>query len=131
MIVVDTNVMVHLLLGGEHGEDAALLFEQDPEWAAPVILMSELRNVLLGYVRRGDLTPDQAKAMLDDAAEVLRGRTATVPSAQVLDVALECDLSAYDAEFVALARTLGVPLVTLDGRILREAWDVAVSLRDD
>ena len=122
--------MVHLLLGGEHGEDAALLFERDPEWAAPVILTSELRNVLLGYVRRGDLTADQANAMCDDGAEVLRGRTATVASGQVLDVALECELSAYDAEFVALARTLGVPLVTLDGASLREAEDVAVSLRN-
>ncbi len=131
MIVVDTNVMVYLLLGGEHGEDAALLFERDPEWAAPVILTSELRNVLLGYVRRGDLTADQANAMCDDASEVLRGRTATVASGQVLDVALECGLSAYNAEFVALARTLGVPLVTLDGAMLRDAGDVAVSLRND
>ena len=133
MIVVDTNVMVHLLLGGEHGENAALLFERDPEWAAPVILTSELRNLLLGYVRRGDLTADQANKMCDDAAEVLRGRTATVATGHVLvqDVALECDLSTYDAEFVALARTLGVPLVTLDREILRKATDVAVSARDD
>ena len=131
MIVVDTNVMVHLLLGGEHGENAALLFERDPEWAAPVILTSELRNVLLGHVHRGDLTADQANAMYDDAAEVVRGRTATVDSGQVMDVALECGLSAYDAEFVALARTLGVPLLTLDGGILREAEDVAVPLPND
>ena len=58
MIVVDTNVMVSLMLGGEHGEAAARLFERDPEWAAPVILASELRNMLLGYVRRGVLIPD-------------------------------------------------------------------------
>ena len=131
MIVVDTNVMVHLLLGGEHGERAEQLFERDPEWAAPVILTSELRNVLIGYVRRGDLTPDQANKMCDDAAEVLRGRTATVPSGHVLDIALECDLSAYDAEFVALARTLGAPLVTLDRKILRQARDVAVPIGDN
>ena len=123
--------MVHLLLGGEHGENAEQLFERDPEWAAPVILTSELRNVLLGYVRRGDLTADQANKMCDDAAEALRGRTATVPSSHVLDIALECDLSAYHAEFVALARTLGVPLFTLDRRVLREASDVAVPLRND
>ena len=128
MIVVDTNVMVHLLLGGEHGESAERLFERDPEWAAPVILTSELRNMLLGYVRRDDLTPDQANKMCDDAAEVLRGRTATVPSGHVLDIALEYDLSAYDAEFVALARTLGVPLFTLDRRILQNAGDVAMPL---
>ena len=49
MIVVDTNVMVRLLVGGEGGADAALLADTDPEWVAPIILISELRNVLLGY----------------------------------------------------------------------------------
>ena len=62
MIVVDTNVMTHLLVGGEDGADAALLFERDPEWAAPVILMSELRNVLLGLVRRGTLASDPGQS---------------------------------------------------------------------
>ena len=128
MIVVDTNVMVSLLLGGQHGEEAARLFERDPEWAAPVILVSELRNVLLGYVRRGTLTADQAREMSEDAATVLGGRTATVPDGETLNTALECDLSAYDAEFVVMARTLGVPLVTLTGRILSGAGDVAVGL---
>ena len=128
MIVVDTDVMVSLLLGGEHGEEAARLFERDPEWAAPVILTSELRNVLLGYVRRGVLTADEARGMSEDAAAVLGGRTATVSDGETLDTALECDLSAYDAEFVVLARTLGVRLVTLDGGILSGAGDVAVGL---
>ncbi len=129
MIVVDTNVMARLLVGGVGGADAALLFEQDPEWAAPVILMSELRNVLVGLVRRGTLASDQAKAMSDDAAVILGDRVATVASAQALDIALECGLTAYDAESVALARTLGVPLATSDNAILQGAGDVAVSLQ--
>ena len=128
MIVIDTNVMTHLLMGGDRSADAARLFERDPEWAAPAILMSELRNVLLGYVRRGILSPAQASAMSDDAATNLGDRIRTVTSGQVIDVALECGLTAYDAEFVVLARNLGVPLVTLDGAILRGASDVAVPL---
>ena len=32
---------------------------------------------------------------------------------------MECGLTAYDAEFVALARALGVTLVTMDAAILR------------
>ena len=130
MIVVDTNVMVDRLVGGENGADAALLFESDPEWAAPTLLVSELRNVLLGYVRRGDLRADQAKAMYEDAAEILGGRITRVGGAQVIDIALECDLTAYDAEFVALARELGVALATSDKAILKGATDVAVSVRN-
>jgi predicted nucleic acid-binding protein len=130
LIVVDTNVMVDRLVGGENGADAALLFESDPEWAAPTLLVSELRNVLLGYVRRGDLRADQAKAMYDDAAEILGGRITSVEGSQVIDIALECDLTAYDAEFVALARELGVALATSDKAILKGAADVAVSVRN-
>ena len=127
MIVVDTNVMFHLLAGGRDGADAARVLERDGEWAAPSILMSELRNVLLGFTRRGALTPEQAKAMVNDASLVLGDRIAEAASALVLDIALECGLTAYDAEFVALARTLNVPLATSDGAILRGAPDVAVS----
>ena len=125
MIVVDTNVMVRLVVGGADGADAARLFERETEWAAPRILMSELHNVLVGFVRRGAVTPEQAKAMSDDAAVVLADRIASVSGQQVIDVALECGLTAYDAEFVALARALGVPLATQDKAVLRGAADVA------
>ena len=126
MIVVDTNVVVRLVVGGRDGADAARLFRQDPEWAAPAILMSGVRRVLLGLVREGSLTVDQAKAMCDDAALALGGRIVTVPSARVIDAALECGLSAEQAEFVEAARELGAPLATGDRAILGAARDVAV-----
>ena len=129
MIVVDTNVMARLVVGGADGIEAAKLFERETAWAAPRILMSELHNVLIGFVRRGAVTSEQAKAMSDDAAVVLGDRIASVSGNQVIDVALECGLTAYDAEFVVLARALGVPLATLDKAILHGAADVAVSLR--
>ena len=125
MIVVDTNVVTRLVVGGADGADSAALLEHDAEWAAPVILVSELRNVLLGLVRRGELTPGQAKAMCDDASLVLGGRVVSVSGPRVMDTALECGLTAYDAEFVVLARTLGAPLATLDRAILAGAPDVA------
>ncbi len=68
--------------------------------------------------------------MTDDAAAVLGDRVATVPSGHVFDVALECGLTAYDAEFVALARTIGVPVATSDSAVLQGAADMAVTLRD-
>ena len=105
------------------------LFLTDPEWAAPVILMSELTNVLLGFVRRGSMTLDQAKAMCDDAATVLGPRVVSVSTDRVMDVALECGLTGYDAEFVVVARELGVRLATGDRAILRGAGDVAMGSR--
>ena len=126
MIVVDTSVMVRLVVGGRGGADSARLFLQDPEWAGPASLMGGVRDVLLGLVRGRSLTVDQAKAMCDDAALALGGRIVTVPSARVIDAALECGLSAEQAEFVVVARELGVPLATGDRAVLSAARDVAV-----
>ena len=125
MIVIDTNVMVHLVIGGQEGADPALLLERDDQWVAPGIIVSELRNVLIGFVRRRAITPEQAKTMSGYATEVLENRILNVHGSQVIDVALECGLTAYDAEFVSLERMLNVPLATLDGEILRGAADVA------
>lgn len=126
MIVVDTSVMVRLVVGGPDGASAARLLLRDPEWAAPPVLLSELRNVLLGFVRQGSLILNQAKAMCDDAARVLGPRIFTVSSDRALDAALECGVAASDAEFVVLARELGVRLATADRSILTAARHIAV-----
>ena len=125
MIVVDTSVMVRFLVGGPAGAEAARLFREDPEWAAPAVLMSELQAVLLGLVRGRSITADQAKAMCDDAALALGGRILAVPAARVIDTALESGLPAEDAEFVVTARELAVPLATGNRAILTGARDVA------
>ena len=126
MIVVDTNVVVQLVAGGDQYIATARLLRRDAMWSAPPILMSELRNVLLGFVRRGAITEEQAAAMIEDAAGILGGRIAGISGPQTIATALECGLTAYDAEFVVLARMLRVPLATLDQAILSGAPDVAV-----
>ena len=124
MIVVDTNVLVNNLWSQD---DVVRVRRRDPQWAAPLIAASELRNALLGFVRQGRTTADEAKRMNADALAALGDRIHVVDGEAVLDAALECGLTAYDAEFVVCARALGVPLVTLDRAILRGAPDVAVS----
>jgi predicted nucleic acid-binding protein len=120
--------MVFLLTGAGPGAEAARLLARDPEWAAPPILLSELRNVMVGLLRRGEIQAWDAVGICQDAEAVLGDRIASVPVAPVLEAALEGRLSAYDAELVVLARRLGVPLVTADQAILEGARDVAVPL---
>jgi predicted nucleic acid-binding protein len=128
MIVVDTNVMVYLLTGSGQGTEAAHLLAKDTEWAAPPILLSELQNVMVALLRRGQIQEEDAVGICEDALLVLGDRIATVPPRMVLRAALQGGLSAYDAEFVVLARHLGVSLVTADQAILDGAPDVAIPL---
>lgn len=120
MIVVDTNVLVYLLVPGEHTKQAERVFLRDPLWVAPLLWRSELRNVLAVYMRRRFLSLDQALQLTDNAEILMQGREYEVSSAVVLSLVAGTRCSAYDGEFVALARELGLPLVTSDTRLLAE-----------
>ena len=117
MIVADTNLLAYLFLPSPATPAAESLFLSDPEWVAPRLWRSEFRNVLVLYLRRGLLDSEQAFAIQEEAERLLRGRDFEVASREVLELAMNGHRSAYDCEFVALARALGVRLVTADRRL--------------
>lgn len=119
MIVVDTNVVAYLYLPGAHTANAEALLERDPEWAAPVLWRSEFRNILAGYMRRRTITFEQAHRLQREAESLLSGSEFEVDSLTVLELVRDSDCSAYDCEFVALAKKLDTELITLDGKLLR------------
>ncbi len=128
MIVVDSNVIAYLYLPGDHTSKAEALLERDADWAAPLLWRSEFRNILAGYMRRKTLTIETARALQAEAESLLAGAEHDVDSRLVLELVRDSDCSAYDCEFVALAMTLGVKLVTMDSKLLRAFPKHAVSL---
>lgn len=129
MIVVDTNVVAALVLGGRDSEAARALLRRDDEWSAPQLWRSEFRNLLSTLLRRGYLVLDDALELAREAEERLAEREFFVPSPLVLRLASESGCTAYDCEFVAVARELGVKLVTQDARVLKQFPKLAVPLR--
>jgi len=127
VIVVDTNVLAYALVHGEHTGTARAVFARDPDWAAPLLVRSELRSVLVAQVRRGVLALSEAVAVLVGVEVALQEREFEVESEGVLALALTSGCSSYDCEFVALARALGVPLVTSDRQVLAAFPDRALS----
>ncbi len=119
MIVVDSNILAYLYLPGEFTARAEALLEQDPDWAAPLLWRSEFRNILAGYLRRGNLTFDATVAIQQEAEALMQGAEFEVESRQVLELVHTSSCSAYDCEFVALARQLNVKLVTMDKKVLQ------------
>ena len=128
MIVVDTNIIGYLFLSSEQSLLAEDALKKDSEWAAPILWRSELRNVLLFYMRNKLIKLQHAQLIMDAALKLLRGREYEVSSYEVLRLASESKCSAYDCEFIAVANDLKAPLITADKELLREFPTVAVSL---
>ena len=109
MIVVDTNVIHYCWVRGQNTEIAQAVREKDPEWHAPILWRSELRNVLTAYLRRGMLTRAQIVGILGAADQGLAEREHIIPDDLVLDVVASTAPTAYDVEFVALAPAAAFP----------------------
>lgn len=128
MIVVDTNILSYLMLPTAQASLAEAVWNKDSTWVSPMLIHSEFRNVVLGAVRRQDIQQEDALAMLDQALEVVDVPVDVVDGQGVLRLALESGCSAYDCEFVWLARAINVPLVTADRRVLESFAGIAVSM---
>jgi predicted nucleic acid-binding protein len=127
VIVVDTNIIAYLVLGGGPPDAAEARLRKDPEWAAPPLWRSEFANVLALHVRSGRSREEDARYLLGRATSLIRIEPRT-DTAAVLDLALASGCTAYDCEFIAAAIALGTRLVTTDRELLRRFPDVAVAL---
>ena len=128
MIVVDTNIIAYLLIPGPWTEAAEDLLQAEPVWAAPPLWRSEFRNILAGYLRRGTLGFEQTLALQSTAESLLAGHETSVDSRAVLELVRGSNCSAYDCEFIALARQSGSVLYTLDAKLLAAFPDTAKPL---
>lgn len=127
MIVVDTNLLVHLHVRGPHTAASEHVLLRDPVWLAPLLWRSEFRNVLSLSVRAHLIDLSDAFAAASAAERRMSGREYGVPSRPVLELAQDSGCTAYDCEFVYLARHLDTKLVTTDRPLLVAFPDTAVS----
>jgi predicted nucleic acid-binding protein len=128
LIVVDANVVVALFLGSTYQSEARLLLERDDDWVAPLLWRSEFRNALTGLFRQGEIELEDARLIQTEAEDFMGAGEFGVDSNVVLDLVSRSECSAYDCEYVALAKQLGAQLVTADKKVLRTFPHVAVPL---
>jgi predicted nucleic acid-binding protein len=129
MIVADTNLIVYLFITGDQTELAQKVLDKDPYWIVPPLWRSEFRNVLASYIRRG-MTLVQAKQVMQNAMQTLEKRQVVPSEDEIFDLIANSNCTAYDCEFVALARQLNIHLVTADKQLLREFSDCTISLEE-
>lgn len=126
MIVVDTNVLAYAVLPGERTHAALAVALRDPEWVAPRLWRSELRNVLTTVMRAADMKLSLALAAFGAAEGLVEDVDVESFTEACLQIATRGAVSAYDAEFVLVAEQMGLTLVTGDRRLVRAFPDSAV-----
>jgi predicted nucleic acid-binding protein len=126
VIAVDTNILIHLWLPTDVTTVVEKIFFIDRNWLAPYFWRSEFRNVTVQYIKRG-LSFEDAMTAVNNAEELMEGREVEVSSIDVMDLARFSGCTAYDCEFVLVAKMKSVPLVTLDKELLRKFPQIAIS----
>jgi predicted nucleic acid-binding protein len=130
VIVVDASAALDGLLdpAANAGLAACLAGSGDP-LAAPDLLDVEVLSVLRRWERQREITGPRARQALQDlqTLPVIR-----YPARAVLERAwgLRHNLSAYDAQYVALARALPAQLLTTDARMAAAARAARVTIAE-
>jgi predicted nucleic acid-binding protein len=87
----------------------------------PLLWRHEFLNILATYAKAGGASLEEVQTLWNEASNLAGPGEHDVDMMEALELAVRGGISAYDAQYVALAQQLGVPLVTEDRR-LREAF---------
>ncbi|MCW5911522.1 MAG: type II toxin-antitoxin system VapC family toxin [Cyclobacteriaceae bacterium] len=128
MIVVDTNVIAYFWLKSPYFDQVVRLYEADPDWIVPELCRSEFRSVAANYLRKGFYTLEEINWIIFNKENKLLGSYLEVDSTDVMNLVSQSACTAYDCEYVALAKSMGKPLVTFDKKILAEFPQAAVTV---
>ena len=118
--VVDASVAVKWFVPEELTEEALSYLSDEHELLAPDLLWPEFANIVWKKVRRGELTPDEARRILSLCQQVpLKVTASTNLIDSALEIALGLDRTVYDSMYLALAAHRDCVMLTADRRLFK------------
>jgi len=126
MIVIDASVAVKLFMQEDYSDRAEKLFSMlgsdvQPVFIAPDLFFAECANVFRTYFKMRALDSVDAKSAMAILLELPLQRLAIYDHvAFALELALDNDISVYDALYLAVAVHLGARFVTADRKLVRK-----------
>jgi len=132
MMVVDASVACKWYLDEPDCDAARALVAAKTELIAPDLILAEFANVAWKRLSRGEITKQQATAMVDHVPYVLLDIVPCLALRQrALSIAIALDHPTYDGFYIALATERGLKLVTADIRLLDRVhgtpWEATVA----
>ena len=130
--MLDASAVGSFLLPGEDAELGPFAREICPteRLHVPPVWRSELASLLMKAFRRGRIDAHELSAAAVDADRVAAVvRVEAEPNiSEILDGCARAQLKAYDYTYFAVARQLGMPLLTGDDQLRRAARAAGVAL---
>lgn len=130
MIVVDANILIYSLIEGDYSPLIHKLRERDMDWRTTGLCLHEVVNVLATYQSRDILKLAQCKKLLEHAERFMKVAQCEVKMDTALAVAAKYAITGYDAQYVALAQSLNVPLITEDRKLRNAVPGIAFSMQE-
>lgn len=118
-LVVDASVACKWFVAESGSAAAEALLAGDQMLLAPDLIVTEICNAAWSKLRRGEIAPEQATAMVEGLPDLLDELVASASLAgRALTIANALAHPAYDCFYLALAELRGVQMVTDDRRLL-------------
>ena len=130
MIVVDSNVLAARNLAGVPTRLAEQVEDRDPLWIVPPLWRYEFQNILAKAIHARLITPEDALVAWRKASTQMVENEHEPGPEKVIDLSARYRITAYDANFIALAMEMGVMCVTEDGELHKKFPAIAVSMED-
>jgi predicted nucleic acid-binding protein len=127
MIAVDVNTIACHWFISPHSNAIKELFSKDSDWVAPALWRSEFRNILANQIRFQKLALLDALEIWSGAEKMMKRKELLTNTSSVLILVAESNCSAYDCEYIAVARHFNVNLITYDKQLIKEFPDIAMT----
>lgn len=131
-LVVDASVVLAWLLPDERSDEASSLIRRGARerMRAPSLLLLEVANALRVAERRARLRPSSRRDLLDDflSLPILLEPISASATMGAEALAERHSLTVYDACYLELAMSAGIPLATFDAALVRAAQAEGVIL---
>lgn len=120
--VIDASTGIKLVLPEDGSGAIQRLLDESPDigdsFFIPDLFFAECGSVLWKRVRRAEITASVARKGMDDLLALhLSATPIQALAARAVTIALEREVTVYDACYVALAEAKSVPLLTADRRL--------------
>lgn len=124
-IILDSSVIAKWIFPEESSEIALVINDRfiagQLSIAAPILLYYEINNILKSTFKSLRIKPAEALQAYEDFMKLnIVTYSSESLMKKALEIALEFDISSYDASYLALAEELQIPFVTSDQKLLNK-----------